>query len=194
MCNPFFLATFTQISVAVANLVAISIKIAAPYSESAHQSINIFLTLSKGPYKSSKSAHQGAELPMESMQESTNCYIIPYRMGEHGLIWENMENMENTNQISLNNSIYDSKHSIHYSKHSICQPNEGENHFHLHFRKFTTFYPWSSKCIMAKYTKYTIAKMKFSIWRHGVCEICKNIDSICPFMASRVTDTIYTPS
>ena len=129
-----------------------------------------------------------------SMQESTNCCIVPYRMGEHGLIWENMENMENTNQISLNNSIYDSKHSIHYSKHSICQPNEGENHFHLHFRKFTTFYPWSSKCIMAKYTKYTIAKMKFSIWRHGVCEICKNIDSICPFMASRVTDTIYTPS
>ena len=108
VCNPFFLATFTQISVAVANLVAISIKIAAPYSESAHQSINIFLTLSKGPYKSSKSAHQGAELPMESMQESTNCYIIPYRMGEHGLIWENMENMENMNQISLKkNSMYD---------------------------------------------------------------------------------------
>ena len=45
VCNPFFLATFTQISVAVANLVAISIKIAAPYSESAHQSINIFLTM-----------------------------------------------------------------------------------------------------------------------------------------------------
>ena len=49
-------------------------------------------------------------------------------------------------------------------------------------------------CIREKYTKYTIAKMKFSIWRHGVCEICKNIGSICPFMASRVADTIYTPS
>ena len=45
VCNPFFLATFTQISVAVSNLATISIKIAAPYSESAHQSINVFVTI-----------------------------------------------------------------------------------------------------------------------------------------------------
>ena len=40
--------------------------------------------------------------------------------------------------------------------------------------KFATTH-WSSKYmyLIAKYTKYTMATTKFSIWRHEICEICK---------------------
>ena len=48
--------------------------------------------------------------------------------------------------------------------------------------------------LRAKYTKYKMAKTKFSIWRYVICEICKKNGSNRPFLASRVADTIFPPS
>ena len=54
-------------------------------------------------------------------------------MGEHGVSLENMEKIENIKQMQedvsfdtedLKRSIYYSKHNIHDSKHSICQPDD----------------------------------------------------------------------
>ena len=47
--------------------------------------------------------------------------------------------------------------------------------------------------LRAKYTKYKMAKTKFSIWRYIICEICKKNGSNRPFLASRVADTIFPP-
>ena len=47
--------------------------------------------------------------------------------------------------------------------------------------------------LRAKYTKYKMAKTKFSIWRYVICEICKKNGSNRPFLASRVADTIFPP-
>ena len=35
---------------------------------------------------------------MVNSQGSTNCAILPSKMGEHGVSWENMENIENTSR------------------------------------------------------------------------------------------------
>ena len=48
-------------------------------------------------------------------QGSKNCSILPSRMGEHGVSWENTENMEkieNINQMTSKHYICDSKHSF----------------------------------------------------------------------------------
>ena len=47
--------------------------------------------------------------------------------------------------------------------------------------------------LRAKYTKYKMAKTKFSIWRYVICEICKKNGSNRPFLASRVANTIFPP-
>ena len=47
--------------------------------------------------------------------------------------------------------------------------------------------------LRAKYTKYKMAKTKFSTWRYVICEICKKNGSNRPFLASRVADTIFPP-
>ena len=47
--------------------------------------------------------------------------------------------------------------------------------------------------LRAKYTKYKMAKTKFSIWRYIICEICKKNGPNRPFLASRVADTIFPP-
>ena len=47
VCNCFFLSTITQVSVTVANLIAISIEIAPTNPESAEQSVYIFITILK---------------------------------------------------------------------------------------------------------------------------------------------------
>ena len=47
VCNSFFLSTITQVSVTVANLIAISIEIAPTNPESAEQSVYIFITILK---------------------------------------------------------------------------------------------------------------------------------------------------
>ena len=35
--------------------------------------------------------------------------------------------------------------------------------------------------LRAKYTKYKMAKTKFSIWRYVICEICKKMGKIAHF-------------
>ena len=73
---------------------------------------------------------------------STSCSILPSRMGDHGVCWENTENMEKMGNIKPELKINDSKRSIHDSKHSLCELDGSKHSTVWRLLKNSWYFTW----------------------------------------------------